>query len=155
MTAYPVRPVRASASIPAPADEVLRFVTDTRNDPLWCDNVETVELLTPEPIGVGSRFRFHQHLERPSGSRVQFDVDVEVISLTDRSVGWKTDDRFQERTITISVESDDSGSRVTQVTEAVFKRPPGLARWVYPSLARRAFEKQFARLAEHFSTSIG
>lgn len=151
MASYPTRPIKVSAVIAAPANDVFRFVVDTRNDPLWCANVETVDLVTDEPVGIGSRFRFHQHLERPGGSRIQFDVDVELTSLSDNSVTWNVDDRFQERVITMTVETGEGGCRVTQVTKASFKRPPGLARWAYPGLARRTFKRQFRQLADHFA----
>ncbi len=148
---YPVRPARASGVIPAQPWEVLAFVADTRNDPKWCVNVETVEMLTPEPLAVGSRFRYHQYLERRDGSRVQFDGDVGLLALTDTSVTWEVEDRFQRRIITIEIEAAAGGTRATQVTEAEFKRPPGLGRWVYPAIARRTMRKQFAALADHFA----
>jgi hypothetical protein len=130
---------------------VLAFVADTRNDPLWCSNVETVELLTDEPVGVGSKFRFHQHLDRPGGQRIHFDVDVELTHLDGHSVSWTVSDRFQDRVITIDVEPAQGGSRITQVTRAAFKRPPGLTRWVYPLLARRIFKDQFRHLAARYA----
>jgi hypothetical protein len=126
---------------------VFAFVSDTRNDPLWCDNVETVELVAGEGIEVGTRFRFHQHLDRPGGQRMQFDVDVEVIELGEHSITWLATDRFQEREISLDVQPEGQGSRITQVTRAAFRRPPGLARWVYPRLARRVFTRQFRALA--------
>jgi hypothetical protein len=145
--------VQVSARVPASAAEVLAFIADTRNDPLWCDNVETVAMLTPDPIGVGSKFRFHQHLDRPGGKRAQFDVDVEITRLDDRSVTWRVEDRFQEREITIEVAATDAGCVVTQTTRATFKKPPGIARWLYPTMARRTFRRQFEALAGRFTTS--
>ncbi|HEX9763334.1 MAG TPA: SRPBCC family protein, partial [Acidimicrobiia bacterium] len=127
------------------------FVADTRIAPLWCSNVETVEILTSEPVGVGSRFRFHQHLERPGGKRLKFNGDVEITALDDRSVTWRVDDRFQERVITITVTPTTGGSMVTQTTRASFKRSPGMTRWVYPVLARRIFKVQLARLADIYA----
>jgi carbon monoxide dehydrogenase subunit G len=38
-------------------DEVFAFVADARNRPLWDDSVDTEELTSPEPIGVGSTVR--------------------------------------------------------------------------------------------------
>jgi hypothetical protein len=150
MTDFPVRPVKVSALVPAPPDEVFAFVSDTRNDPLWCPNVETVELVEGEGIAVGTRFRFHQHLDRPGGERMRFDGDVEIIGLDDNSITWKTTDRYQTREIHLIVEADGNDSKVTQVTRASFHRSPGLARWVYPRLARRTFAGQFENLAKHF-----
>ncbi len=150
MAEYPVRTVEVSALVPAPPDEVFAFVADTRNDPLWCPNVETVELVGGEGIAVGTRFRFHQHLDRPGGERMQFDADVEIVGLGDNSITWRTTDKYQTREIHLVVEPDGNGSKVTQVTKAIFRRPPGLARIVYPHLARRTFAAQFESLAKHF-----
>jgi hypothetical protein len=130
---------------------LLRFVADTRNDPLWCPNVETVDLVAGDRIEVGTRFRFRQHLDRPGGDRLVFDVDVEIVELDDRAVAWLVTDRFQEREIEITVAPEGDGARITQVTRATFHTSPGLARWVYPLLARRTFRDQFQRLAAHFA----
>jgi len=45
---------------------------------------------------------------------------------------------------------DGEGSTVRQTAVAGFRRPPGLARWLYPLLARKTFKDQFERLAQHF-----
>lgn len=150
-----MRPVRVSAFVPAPPDDVYEFVADTRNDPKWCPNVETVEQVEGDGVEVGARFRFHQHLDRPGGQRLQFDAEVEVIELGDRAITWEATDKFQTRRISLTVAPDGSGARVTQVTTATFKRSPGLARWVYPALARRTFRAQFAELARVFDTGTG
>ena len=151
MTSHPVRPVSVSTHVPAPPDQVFAFVSDTRNDPYWCPNVERVELVEGEGVAVGTRFRFHQHLDRPGSDRIHFDADAEIIELGDSSITWLTTDKFQIREITLIVEPDGIGSKVTQVTKAAFHRPPGLARWVYPRLARRIFGEQFQNLAAHFN----
>ncbi len=147
---YPARPVSVSANIPVPPDVVFALVSDTRNDPLWCDNVEKVDLIEGSEVEVGTRFRFHQHLDRPGAARVQFDVDVAVIEVGERSIRWEANDRFQMREITLTVEPDGDGSRITQVTKATFLRPPGIAKWLYPLLARRIFGKQFRDLRAYF-----
>ncbi len=139
-----------SAHIPAPPDVVFAFVSDTRNDPSWCENVESVDLIEGTRVEVGTRFRFHQHLDRPGAERVQFDVDVEVIDKGEHSISWRAKDRFQTREISLGVEPHGSGSRITQVTRATFLRPPGMAKWLYPLLARRIVGKQFRDLAAHF-----
>jgi hypothetical protein len=145
--------VRVSALVPAPPDQVLEFVADSRNDPIWCENVESVEMLTEGPVEPGSRFRFHQHLDRPGGSRMQFDGEIEMIGRDASSVAWQVTDRFQQREVSIRVLAAPGGSRVTQETRATFLTRPGLARWVYPRLARSVFKRQFATLARHFAAS--
>jgi uncharacterized protein YndB with AHSA1/START domain len=109
MVTHPVRPIQVAAHIAAPPAEVFAFVSDTRNDPLWCDNVETVELVAGEDVGVGTRFRFHQHLERPGGERMQFDVEVEIVELEEHTSTWLATDRFQDRQIAIEVEPEGEG----------------------------------------------
>jgi hypothetical protein len=147
-----VRPVSVSAHIQAPPDVLFAFVADTRNDPEWCENVERVEMVEGDTVGPGTRFTFHQHLDTPGRERMQFDVDVEVIEMGERSIIWRTRDRFQIREITVTVEPEGAGSRITQVTRATFTRKPGMGRWLYPLLARRIFAKQFKDLAKVFET---
>ena len=81
---------------------------------------------------------------------MEFDVDVEVIEIGVRRITWEASDRFQTRTISLAVEPEGSGSRITQVTKETFLRPPGTRKWLYPLLARRIFSKQFRDLRAHF-----
>ena len=150
MTVYEVRPVRVSAEVPAPADQVFTFISDTRNDPIWCPNVSDVVQTAGEGVEVGSKFRFHQVIEA-SGRTLQSDVDVEVLEVGQRSIRWRVEDKFQVRDVQVSVTGTDSGSEVTQTTSAAFKRKPGVAKWLYPTLAKRTFRDQFHHLSEHFA----
>lgn len=43
--------------IDAPAEVVFDELADQRNEERWSKEVREVELLTPEPVGVGSRYR--------------------------------------------------------------------------------------------------
>jgi uncharacterized protein YndB with AHSA1/START domain len=142
--------VKVSARIPVPPDRLFAFVSDTRNDPLWCANVETVDLVEGGGVEVGARFRFHQHLDRPRSDRIEFDADVEIVDVGPGTITWHVTDKFQDRNIQLVVEPDGAGSKVTQITEASFQRPPGLAKWAYPLLARRIFKGQFEQLAAYF-----
>ena len=150
MSKHPVRPVTVSQKIGAPAPDVLAFIIDTRNDPIWCPNVESAEIVTDEPIGPNSKFRYTQHLDQPGRDRITFDGDVEVIELDDRSVTWSVTDRFQDRRVTCTVDPSGDGSIVTQTTEASFHRSPGLARHLYPFFARRTLKDQLRHLRAHF-----
>ncbi|HXV71911.1 MAG TPA: SRPBCC family protein [Acidimicrobiia bacterium] len=150
MTTSPLRPVHVSHHIPANPSQVLAFVSDTRNDPIWCPNVTGVNQTEGDGVGLGSRFEFHQTVEA-GGRKLESDVEVEVVGLTEDSVRWRVEDRFQIRDVTLTVEPHGNGTRVRQRTLATFKRDPGLARWLYPFLARRTFRDQFSRLAAHYS----
>ena len=152
MSKHSSRAVTVSAEIPADPSEVLAFISDTRNDPAWCPNVDSAEMTSDGPIGVGSTFRYTQHLDRPGRGRVSFDGDVEIVALDDRSIRWRVTDKFQERTITCVVEPSQRGSRVTQTTEASFHRSPGVARHAYPLLARRTLKDQLRHLRAYFDS---
>jgi hypothetical protein len=142
--------VTVSVSIPADADTVFDFVSDTRNDPVWCPNVTGVTQISGEGVVVGAFFRFQQAVEM-RGRKLESEVDVEIVDLDERSVRWRVEDKFQVRDVQVRVAPDGEGSRITQTTTATFKRKPGLAKWLYPVLARRTFKDQFGRLADHFS----
>lgn len=153
MATPPVRPVNVSHHIPAHPAEVLAFVSDTRNDPLWCPNVSNVSQVEGDGVDLGSQFRFHQTVSS-GGRTLESDVEVEVVGLTEESVRWRVEDRFQIRDVTLTVEEHGAGTKVRQQTLATFKRDPGLpTRWLYPFLARKTFRDQFARLAKHYSSS--
>lgn len=47
----------ASVSINHPVERVFEFVCNPKNDPLWNPKVVAVTMVTPGPLGVGSRFR--------------------------------------------------------------------------------------------------
>ena len=150
MSKHPVRAVTVSQRIPAPPSEVLAFISDTRNDPQWCPNVEVAEMTSGGNIGVGSTFRYTQHLDQPGRGRVTFDGHIEVVGFDDRTITWHVTDKFQERTITCVVEPAGTDSIVTQTTEASFHRSPGVGRYLYPLLARRTLKDQLRRLRTHF-----
>lgn len=154
MSTYEVRPVTVSVHISADPDQVFDFVSDTRNDPLWCANVTEVRQVSGEGVAVGSVFSFHQTVET-RGRALESDVDVVVLEVAERSIRWRVEDRFQVREIRLDVLSDGHESLVTQTTNAVFKRPPGIARWVYPLLAKRTFRDQFRSLAHRYEHPIG
>lgn len=147
---YPVRPITVSARVPGDPDTVFSFVSDTRNDPLWCPNVTNVEQTGGVGVEPGATFRFHQSLEA-GGRTLQSDVEVEIVELGDRWIVWRVEDRFQVREIRLEVSAADRGSNVSQTTKAAFKRAPGITKWFYPMLARRTFRDQFKELAAHFS----
>lgn len=147
---YPVRAVNVSHDIPARPDEVFQFVADTRNDPEWCPNVSSVSQVFGDGVEDGARFDFHQTVTA-RGRRLESDVEVEILSLGERSIEWRVDDRYQIRHITLTVEPHGEGTRIRQRTQAAFKKDPGLARWLYPFLARRTLRDQFTRLAHRFA----
>lgn len=47
--------------ISRPLAEVFAFVADARNQPRWDESVDSEELTSPEPIGVGTTVRTRMH----------------------------------------------------------------------------------------------
>jgi hypothetical protein len=56
----------------APAD-VLAFIADPANGPRWMKALEVSELITPGPVGVGSRFR---EVQSAGGKRIETICEV-------------------------------------------------------------------------------
>jgi carbon monoxide dehydrogenase subunit G len=54
-----VATVQGEVRIAAPVEVVFDIVADTRNEPSFNPAMRDVEMLTPEPVGAGSRFRAH------------------------------------------------------------------------------------------------
>jgi hypothetical protein len=138
-----------STHVPAEPERIFDYLADTRNDPEWCPNVTDVRLVEGEGVELGSRFEFYQRVEA-QGRELTSDVTVEIVDLGERHIRWRVEDRFQVRDVLVRVEPAEGGSKVTQITTAAFKRKPGLARWLYPMLARRTFKDQFRHLADRF-----
>lgn len=147
---YRVRPVAVTTTIPAEPEMVFAYISDTRNDPEWCPNVTDVRQVRGEGIELGAGFEFRQTVEA-RGRLLASDVEVEVVELDERAIRWRVEDRFQIRDVLVAVGPDGEGSKVVQTTTAAFKRKPGIARWLYPMLARRTFKEQFQSLADRFS----
>jgi hypothetical protein len=59
--------------ISRPLDEVFGFVSDVRNRPRWDESVDSEELTSPEPIGVGSTVRTRL---RSMGREYQYTWEV-------------------------------------------------------------------------------
>ena len=49
--------IRGELTIAAPIDAVFATVADSRNEPAFNPSMTSVELLTPEPVGHGTKFR--------------------------------------------------------------------------------------------------
>jgi len=60
----PAARVEGEIVIRRPVEEVFEYVADERNEPNFNSRMSRVELLTPEPIGVGSRFAIEMTMMR-------------------------------------------------------------------------------------------
>jgi hypothetical protein len=64
---------RATISIAAAPRDVIRFIADPATAPRWMKALESSELITPGPIGPGSRFR---EVQSAGGARIETICEV-------------------------------------------------------------------------------
>ena len=105
------RQVVTSFVVHRPADVVFAFISDPRNLPQWRPEHLAVDMLTPEPIGPGSRFR--EHVRLPGGSEVvgqEEYLDYEPNRRFTSHVPEVPETNFDETTF----QPVDDGTRVTQ-----------------------------------------
>jgi uncharacterized protein YndB with AHSA1/START domain len=65
--------IEGEIMINRPVEEVFDFVADERNEPRYNPDMVRAEMLTPEPVGLGSRFRAEMRTRpRPVVMTVEF-----------------------------------------------------------------------------------
>lgn len=82
-----IRPT-ARIHIEASPAEVIGFIADPANAPRWMKALEVSELITPGPIGVGSRFR---EVQRAGGQRIETICEI-VDFDPERRYAWRSVD---------------------------------------------------------------
>jgi carbon monoxide dehydrogenase subunit G len=130
--------------IARPLDDVFAFVSDARNRPSWDENVESEELTSPEPIGVGSTVRTRM---RSMGRDYELDWEVVEHEPPTRQRIESTSGPFPT-TLVYDLASDGDG---TSVRFSVTGRPKGMLRVMQPLIARttqRNLDNGFACLKE-------
>jgi uncharacterized membrane protein len=76
----------AHVVIDATPGEVIGFIADPANGPRWMKALEVSELITPEPIAVGSRFR---EVQSAGGKRIE--MICEIVELDPgRRYAWRS-----------------------------------------------------------------
>lgn len=113
--------IESTALIHRPKEEVFDFLVDLRNELIWNPDVVSVELLTPEPIGLGSRYL----AKWKQSGRIQ----VECTGF-DRPNGW-TYLNGGPVAVTLDVRlSEEEGA--TRLVSRFDARPRGMFRLVFP-----------------------
>jgi carbon monoxide dehydrogenase subunit G len=109
--------------IAAPAEQVFDTVADTRNEPSFNSAMAGVELLTPLPIGLGTRFRARM-------GRAGTQMLVELIEF-DRPhrLGSRTTSSIMETSGTLTFAADGEGTMMGWDWQV---RPKGWMRMLGP-----------------------
>jgi carbon monoxide dehydrogenase subunit G len=134
--------------ISCPPDEVFAFVADARNRPRWDDSVESEELTSPEPIGVGTTVRTKL---RSMGRDYEYTWEVVEHRAPDRMTIASTSGPFPT---TLAYKLDDQAGD-TLVEFAVTGEPTGLLRLLEPLIARntqKSLRRGFPRLKQLLET---
>jgi carbon monoxide dehydrogenase subunit G len=130
--------------IARPLDEVFAFLSDARNRPGWDDSVQSEELTSPEPIGVGSTVRTRM---RSMGR--DYEIDWEIVE-HDPPTRQRIESTSGPFSTTLAYDLSGNSDE-TSVRFSVTGRPTGPLRLMQPLIARmtqRNLDSAFARLKE-------
>ncbi len=128
--------------ISRPQNEVFKFVADARNRPQWDQSVETEELTSPEPIGVGSTVRTRL---RSMGRDYEYTWEIVEHEPPTRVTIESTSGPFST---TLAFRLSGRGAD-TWLEFSVTGRPSGLLRLLQPLIARNTqanLDRNFPRL---------
>jgi carbon monoxide dehydrogenase subunit G len=142
---------RVAVLVAHPLDDVFAFVEDARNRPRWDDSVESEELTSPEPIGVGTTVRTKL---RSMGREYEYTWEVVEHQPPNRMTIESTSGPFPT-TLAYELEGRDGG---TAVEFSVTGRPTGLLRLLEPLIARNTqknLDRGFARLEQALEAGTG
>jgi hypothetical protein len=135
---------RVAVLIARPLDEVFEYVADARNRPSWDESVDTEELTSPEPIGVGSTVRTGF---RSMGRPYEYTWEVVEHQPPNRQTIESTSGPFPT-TLAYELDGREGG---TWVDFSVTGRPTGLLRLLQPLIARNTqsnLDRGFERLRQ-------
>jgi uncharacterized membrane protein len=125
-----------------PLDEVFAFVGDVRNRPRWDESVDSEELTSPEPIGVGSTVRTRL---RSMGREYQYTWEIVEHDPPNRMRVESTSGPFPTTLVFQFFDRDDK----TEVQATVTGRPSGFLRLLQPMISRstqKNLDTGYARL---------
>jgi hypothetical protein len=137
-----------SITIARPVEEVLDFVADERNEPVYNPQMRSVEKATPGPIGVGTLWR----ATVSSGRRTTpFELEVTQYSRP-WSLGSVTRMATAEIIGGLSFSPDPAGTRLSWSWEVTPKGALRLAAPVFAVLGRRQEKRIWAGLKSHLES---
>jgi uncharacterized membrane protein len=135
---------RVEIEVARPVEEVFAYVEDARNRPQWDTSVDSEELTSAEPIGVGTTVRTRL---RSMGRRYEYTWEVvahrppNLMTIESRTGPFPTALHYEL----------DGHDGSTQVNFSVTGRPTGLLRLLQPMIARGTqanVDRGFARLKQ-------
>src|SRR3954447_21238741 len=113
--------IERSIEIARRPEEVFAFVSDPRNDPLWCPKVKSVELAGDAEVGADARYVVI-HRPIPFLPPRRMDYSVVEWSAPERIV-WREDDGHDVITVEYLIEASETGTHFVQRDEAELGAP--------------------------------
>src|SRR5690242_12483722 len=115
-------------------EEVWDFVADPLNDPLWCRKVKAVEAAGPNRWAV-----WH----KPVPLRPPVSLTVEHLAVEPpRLLTMREEDEAGVYSVEYRLDTTESGTRLTQVSECGWKKLPRVLRPIYDLGTRRDVRAQ-------------
>ena len=139
---------KVAVSIHRPLDEVFTYVADARNRPHWDESVESEELTSPGPIGVGSTIRTRM---RSMGREYEYTWRI-VEHEPPRHMAVESTSGPFPTTLQFEFTGRDGG---TDVSATVTGRPTGVMRLFQPMIARTTqqnLDRAYPRLKQLLET---
>lgn len=138
--------IERSTHIAAPVDSVFAFVSDPRNDPVWCPKIRSVEQRSGSGSGPGARYLV---VHRPIPVLATRSMEYALVSWDPpHCIEWHEDDGHDRITVTYTLESSEGGTRFTQSDDAELGAP----RFMHPLMRAgvgRDIAAQLKRLRRH------
>jgi uncharacterized protein YndB with AHSA1/START domain len=135
--------IEKTVDIARPVDEVWAFIADARNDPRWCDKVDSVEQIAGEGPGSQARYRT---LHRPIRLRKAKELAVTVEECeAPRRLRLREEDDDAVFHVLYRLEESSEGTSLTQTDEIEWKIPIP-ARPIGRVMVSRDIQRQFSAL---------
>jgi len=148
----PADPIRTEIVLDAPIERVWEVLADVEGQPRWMDDLKSVRMLTPPPIGVGTR---------AEGDIRIFGMSViDPITITDfeppRRFAIRHEGQFSGEGLIELVPGTDAMTTVARWTETIVPPYlPHLAGIVLAPILRLVFQRDLANLRELVETGPG
>lgn len=136
--------IENQVEIERPVEEVFAFVSDAANDPEWCSRVISIEQTAGDGPGPGARYDCkHRPTIAPPIIR---EISVEEWRPPEL-VRWRQEDSNGVFSITYTLGSTPTGTRLTQTDEIEWK-VPRIAQPFAKRTVRRHMRKQMGDLKQ-------
>jgi carbon monoxide dehydrogenase subunit G len=132
--------------IQAPVERVFDYVSDARNEPEWLPGAKAVEKVTPEGVGLGTRF------DGTYARAGRVSIEIVVFDRPHR-VTFRAHSRIVDFDDAIELREGGLGTRLTARMAA---QPQGLMRLMTPLMAntmRKQFEANWTYLKRALEAS--